>query len=118
VTGLWRPRAVILVSGAAALLALLGGPGPSWRTVAVFWFIGVIPGMAVIRLIGLREPLVRLALTVPISLAVSALLSELLAITRLWSSTGLLVGLVCATTVSCLVPQAPVPGPTYTKEPA
>jgi hypothetical protein len=115
VTGDRWLRAVILLSGAAALLGLLSGPGPSWRTVAVFWFIGVCPGLAMIRLIGLREPLVRVALTVPVSLAVSALLSELLAIAKLWSSTGLLVGLVGATAASCLItapsspPAAPAP---------
>ena len=108
-----NPRLVALIvifSGVLALLADLVHLGQPLQFAFVLWFVAVCPGLAIGRLIGLKEPLAWIGLTVPISLAVVTVLAEALVIAHRWSPTGLLAGLVVATIVSCAIPAPLVSG--------
>ncbi|MGH3319526.1 MAG: hypothetical protein ACRDN9_04985 [Streptosporangiaceae bacterium] len=88
---MWPP--VILASSALALAVDLAAAPTPLRMAAVFWFVGVCPGMALVRLLGLTDPVARLTLAVATSLSIAALAAEGMALAHLWSSTGLLAGL-------------------------
>lgn len=99
---IWR-----IVVAASALLALgvhLGAAPAPLRLLAVFWFVLVCPGMAFVRLLRLADPVAEGTLAVAVSLSVLALSSELLAVARLWSPTGLLAGLAGLTLVGAALP--------------
>jgi hypothetical protein len=105
VNGWAGSRFVILASDALVVYALnAGAPTAWWRAAAVFWFVAVVPGLAVLRLVGLSDRLAALALVVPTSLAIGALVTEGLALAARWSADGVIVGLAAVTVLSCVLP--------------
>lgn len=94
--------AVVLVSAAAALACTFGLVGPPWRAPLVFWFVGVVPGLAVQGRFGITDRLARATLAVAVSVALAAITSEALAIASLWSPTTLVVLLAVVGAVFCL----------------
>lgn len=87
---LWT--AVVVVSAGLALLVETTGAPTPLRVAVVFWFVGMCPGVAFVRLLRL-DPLAEVTLAVALSLSIAALASEGLALAHLWSPTGLLAGL-------------------------
>ncbi|MGZ4599158.1 MAG: hypothetical protein ACXVYY_06370 [Oryzihumus sp.] len=94
--------AVVLGSAAAALACTVGLVGTPWRAPLVFWFVGVVPGLALQGRLGVTDPLARATLAVAVSVALAALASEALAIASLWSPTALMLFLAGVSTVACL----------------
>ena len=78
-------RAVVLVSTVVAVAAALTGVGQPWQAAAVFWFVAVIPGLA---------------------LAVIA--SEGLAIAGAWSPVALMATLATASLAGCALGKDPL----------
>jgi hypothetical protein len=78
-----RSRALSLLLAASGWIALgivtAQAPTPA-RTIAVFGFVLICPGAALIRLLRLREPLERVVLGLAIGLSLAALISEAAAI--------------------------------------
>jgi hypothetical protein len=78
-----RSRALSLLLVASGWIALgivtAQAPTPA-RTIAVFGFVLICPGAALIRLLRLREPLERVVLGLAIGLSLAALISEAAAI--------------------------------------
>ena len=106
-TGRLALLAVVLGSSAAALACTFGLVGPPWRAPLVFWFVGVVPGLALQGRLGVTDPLARATLAVAVSVALAALASEALAIASLWSPTALVLLLAVVRTAGCL--HRPVP---------
>jgi hypothetical protein len=78
-----RSRALSLLLAASGWIALgivtAQAPTPA-RTIAVFGFVLICPGAALIRLLRLREPLERVVLGLAIGLSLATLISEAAAI--------------------------------------
>ncbi|HET7660952.1 MAG TPA: hypothetical protein VFK66_11245 [Oryzihumus sp.] len=94
--------AVVLVSSAAALACTFGLVGPPWRAPLVFWFVGVVPGLAMQGRLGITDPLARATVAVAVSVALAAITSEALAIASLWSPTALVLLLAVMSALGCL----------------
>ncbi|MGN6635389.1 MAG: hypothetical protein ACTHJ6_08000 [Oryzihumus sp.] len=94
--------AVVLGSSAAALACTFGLVGPPWRAPLVFWFVGVVPGLALQGRLGITDRLARATLAVAVSVALAAVASEALAIASLWSPTALVLFLAVVSLVGCL----------------
>jgi hypothetical protein len=91
--GLGWPIIIIclaLVSGLAGL-SQVTGPG---RVVVTFAFLLVCPGMAFIQLLNLKEALVKLTLAVALSLALAAIVAQILILGQVWSAELALFGLI------------------------
>ena len=95
-------RAIVLLSAAGALAASVGVVGAPWRAVLIFWFVAVIPGVAVQPWLGVADPLARATLAVAISVALTAIASEALAIAGIWSPTALVLFLALVSVASSL----------------
>lgn len=83
---------VIIIS--AILTAILAGSNSGFvlRPILLFWFMLIIPGMAIIRLLHIEDRLAEMVLAVALSLVISTLFAEIMVLTRLWSpSVGLAV---------------------------
>lgn len=94
--------AVVLVSAMAALACTVGAVGPPWRGPLVFWFVGVVPGLALQGWLGISDRLAQATLAVAVSVALAAVTSEALAIASLWSPTALMLLLAVVGIVGCL----------------
>jgi hypothetical protein len=96
--------AVILASGAAALLAVGTELPTPVRATLVFWFVCACPGLAWTTVLRLHEPLSEFTLGIAFSLVVATLASEALALLRLWSPAAILVCLVVIAVPPCVLP--------------
>lgn len=67
---------IILLSAAAAGLVNFVFPDIAIRPIIVFWFLVVCPGMAVIRFLRLKEPVVEWTLAIALSFAIDALVAS------------------------------------------
>ena len=66
---------VIGVSAAVAAVAVYADIDVAARAVVVLWFMLVCPGMALVRLLRLSDPLTELAIAVALSLALETVLA-------------------------------------------
>jgi uncharacterized membrane protein len=96
-----RPT-IAAVSGLAALGAVTAGLGDVVRTPLVLWFLLVCPGMTVVELLGLTDPLLRFIATIGISIAVGVFVAQTLLFLGLWSPV-LGLGILCTLTVVAAV---------------
>ena len=81
-------RVPVLVVGACALLAALPLWTDAWatvRAVAGVALISLCPGWAVVRLIGIDDPLEEIVLAIAVSLALATAAAALLMYTGWWS---------------------------------
>jgi len=101
-------RAVVLVSTVVAVAAALTGVGQPWQAAAVFWFVAVIPGLALQPWLGVAEPLARVVLAVAVSLALAVIASEGLAIAGAWSPVALMATLATASLAGCALGKDPL----------
>ena len=97
-TGL-RRQGVALALGLSGwlVLALTALPGvQGLRPAAVFAFVLIAPGAALVRLLPLRDPLERVVLAVALSASLATLLAEAAAIGHFWHPTAMLAVLAAA----------------------
>jgi hypothetical protein len=95
--------ALLAISG----WALLGVTAVGWlhamRPFALFAFTLTVPGAALVRLLGLREPLERAVVAVALSLSLTAVVAELADIGRLLAPGPVLVVLAALCSVAAVV---------------
>lgn len=97
--------AVIAVSALAAVAAATGLlPSPT-RFLVLLWFVGVCPGMALVRLLPIHEPAFRLSLGIATSIALGIVVAEAMAITHWWSP-SVALGLLVAVALGAVGVQA------------
>lgn len=82
-TWLW-PTIIILSAGAASLVAFVI-PASPLRPIVVMWFLCVCPGIALVRLLRLHEPVVEWTLAVALSIAMDAIVAGIQLYTGRWS---------------------------------
>jgi uncharacterized membrane protein len=115
---------VLLISTAAVLLAAFLSWMSPLRALITLWFMVVCPGMALLRVFGLRLPVSGWALAIAFSLALDTAVGIALLYAGKWSwQTGLII--LASITVICslldLVPRpaaGPQPAIVVTKVPA
>jgi hypothetical protein len=98
-----RPSRLYLLLGAlglAAIVAIAAEVLPL-RAITVALFLAVGPGIAVTWLAGIREWVARLALVVPISLSIDALIVSVILYLGIWSP-ELVMGLIVLLTVGAI----------------
>jgi hypothetical protein len=82
----WGARANVLLASTAALAGSVAAGGASpVRTLLTVWVLGVCPGLAVIGVIGLRDPWIEVTLVVALSLALDVIVAGALTYTVGWS---------------------------------
>jgi hypothetical protein len=81
----WLWPALIVASAVAAVAFVLIGWDHPLRSLVVLWFLCVIPGLAVLHPLELPDPVTGLALVVPLSLAIDALVAGILVYAGVWS---------------------------------
>ena len=87
----WFWPTIIAGSAVASLVVVgLGWDNPL-RSLVVLWFLCVCPGLAVLHPLELSDAVTGLALVVPLSLAIDALVAIALIYAGLWSPTLALV---------------------------
>lgn len=92
-TTVWRRyRTVLAVAVLAALAMTRGGLAEPLRALAVLALIGFIPGAALLPWLPQAGRTQRGVMAVAISLALTAILSEALAIAGAWSADWVIVG--------------------------
>ncbi len=77
--------ALIVAGAAAAVASMAGSPGTVERQFVVFGFALLCPGLAFVRLLGLRDFWATLTLGVAVSLVLDSLVAEVMVLARLWS---------------------------------
>lgn len=75
----------MVASAVAAVAVVLTGFDHPLRAVIVLWFLCVVPGLAVLHPLQLPDPVTGLALVVPLSLAIDALVAGALVYAGIWS---------------------------------
>lgn len=89
---------ILALSAIAACLAATFIPGTLEALVIIMWFLFVCPGMAVVRLLHLQEPLMEWVLALALSFAIDGLVAGILVYTGVWSparTLAIVVG-ICA----------------------
>jgi hypothetical protein len=93
-----RP-AVAAVSALAAVVAVVADVGSPMQGPLIGWFLLVCPGMTVLALLPSVDPLLELAATFAISIALGVVVAESLLYLDLWSPVRCL-GILAALTVA------------------
>jgi hypothetical protein len=104
---LWMPwvwPALILLSVVMVGLTVFVFPMLPARPLIVFWFLFVCPGAALVRFLGIQEPVSVGTLAVAISLSLDALIAGCQMYAGYWSPALTLV-ILMALTVACLLIQ-------------
>lgn len=94
----WWPT-VVLVSTVLTALAMLTGAPEVVRAPIVVWFLVFCPGMAIVRLVRLDDPLAEVMLAFAVSLALAGLVPGVFLYLGAWSPVWSLVVLLAVTTV-------------------
>ncbi|HEU0113475.1 MAG TPA: hypothetical protein VFQ80_02300, partial [Thermomicrobiales bacterium] len=87
----WRWPLAIVGSAAATAAVTLAPPGNPLRLAVVFWFLFICPGMAVVRLLGLRDHVTELTLALALSLALDAIVAGAMLYLGMWSPAATLM---------------------------
>jgi len=101
-----RRQGVALALGLSGwlVLGLTALPGAQGlRPAAVFAFVLIAPGTALVRLLPLRDPLERAVLAVALSASLATLLAEAAAIGHFWHPTAMLAALAAACSAAAVV---------------
>lgn len=88
---LWWP---VFIAISALLAVIVTHTGGIFRPVVVFWFLLICPGMALVRLLHIRNMVTELTLAIAISIALGTIVAETMVLARIWSSQGGLLVLV------------------------
>lgn len=97
-----RPLLILASSAALAGAVTAGGVSPV-RTLLTVWALGVCPGLAVIGIIGLRDPWIEVTLVVALSLALDVIVAGALTYTVGWSPDSALAILLTLSLVGAAV---------------
>lgn len=98
-----RVLSLLLAVSGWIVLGIVAAQAPTpARTIAVFGFILICPGAAVIRLLGLRDPLERVVLGLAIGLSLATLISEVAALGHPMRAELVLAVLASVCTVAAL----------------
>lgn len=89
--------AILGLSTVAAWAVTIPHAAPPFHEVVVFWFLAVCPGMAVVRVLRLRETLSQWILAVSLSIALDTILAMVQLYGRWWSPTGGFIALTIIT---------------------
>lgn len=76
---------LIIASAIAAGLSINSAVAPLLRTVVIFWFLLICPGMAFVRFFRVGGPVTELVIAVALSLAITTLVSETMLYVGAWS---------------------------------
>jgi uncharacterized membrane protein len=87
----WSIPLLLAASGWVVLAVTTGAGYSPYRAVAVFAFVLVCPGLAVVRLLPVRDFLERLVLAVALSMSIAALIAETADINDVLQPTHVLV---------------------------
>jgi CBS-domain-containing membrane protein len=85
----------IVVVAVAATVLVFAVPGSTARPYVVLVFALVCPGLAVVRLFRLDDPLLELAIAIAVSIGVELMVSTAMVYLGLWSPKTLFTALVC-----------------------
>ncbi len=99
----WLWPAAIALSAIAVVMVVFGNAPQPLRPVIAFWFLLVCPGMALVRLLRLKEALAEWILAIALSLAIEALVAGLMVFTGLWSPGAGLAALVVISLAGALL---------------
>ncbi len=111
----WGWPYVIVFSGVLAGSLSLTNSTIWLRPLAGLWFLLVCPGMAFVRLLPIKERMVRWTLAVALSLALDALVASILVYARLWSANVALVILIGASLAGVSLQLIPIRWPVLKK---
>lgn len=100
-------RAALVVSGWAALVAFTLPSGSVPRAVITWGYLFSCPGLALVTLARLRDPLERLVYSVAASAAITALVSMFFVILRHGSARSTVLTLAVWTTLAPFIPVRP-----------
>jgi len=89
--------AAIVLSSAAVLGLFLSGFGGLLQLTMALWFLFVCPGMALVRLLHLDQPLAEWVAAVALSIALGGIIASVLVYTQSWSPAVALEALVAVT---------------------
>ena len=103
----WLWPLVITISALGAGFVSLWNVDSPLRAPITLWFLFVCPGLAIVRLLHLRDGLTEWAIAIGLSLAIETGVNEVLLYAGMWAPQwGLLV--VITITLLALIPQIPV----------
>jgi ribosomal protein L40E len=98
---------ILILSAIAAGLANFAFSHMALRPFIVFWFLFICPGMALVRFLRLKEPVIELTLAVALSFAFEASIAAIQLYTGRWSPAGTLGILIllclCGATVQLAI---------------
>lgn len=86
----------IILSAIGVGILTWGDSGSFLRPIVSFWFTLVCPGMSIIGLLHFKDRLAELVLAIALSLSITTILAEVMALTQLWSpiaGLGILIGI-------------------------
>lgn len=98
---LW-PIIIILSAGAASLVTFVIPTSPM-RPIVVMWFLCICPGMALVRLLRLHEPVVEWTLAVATSFAIDAIVAGIQLYAGRWSPALILEILIALSLAGVIV---------------
>jgi hypothetical protein len=102
-----RAPELIVASSALAMLEGVIATGTSpLRLLAVAWFLTVCPGLAIVGLIGLRDPWLALAVVPALSFAIDVFVGGILSYTGLWSPAAAILVLVALSVAGAVAQDA------------
>ena len=83
----WLWPAIIILSAGAASFVTFVVPASPLRPIVVMWFLCACPGLALVRLLRLNEPVVEWTLTVALSFVIDAMVGGIQLYAGRWSPT-------------------------------
>jgi len=98
----WSIALLLAVSGWLVLGLIVVTGQPALRAPAVFAFVFICPGLAIVRLLPLRDPLERAVLAVALGLSLAALAAEGMAISHILQPAMVLVALASLCTAAAV----------------
>jgi uncharacterized membrane protein len=75
-------------------LSVASGLGAPVRPAIVLWFFLICPGMAFVRLLGIKEHLTELTIALALSIGLDIIVAETMVLSNMWSSGRALLILV------------------------
>jgi hypothetical protein len=91
------PPAAIVAATAAAVMVVFAAPASPLRPYVVLVFTLVCPGIALVRLLAIADPLIELATGIGLSITIELLASTTMLYAHAWSPHALFVALVFLT---------------------
>lgn len=83
----WLWPAIIILSAGATSFVTFVVPASPLRPIVVMWFLCVCPGIALVGLLRLNEPVVEWTLAVALSFAIDAMVGSIQLYAGRWSPT-------------------------------